>query len=274
MIYLVNTTDKISVITSAAASVDVNANYIDATTATGVMIGAGRQNTAIVTATTTDVLPAPGAGTTLRTLKQMTIRNKDATLACDVTVQYNANGTLCELEKMTLGTGDCLIYIEGIGFFLRTSTAKLEKYLRVVNDVTHATAATFADITGLTVALKSGKTYVVKAHIFHINNATTTGSQFGYNIGAAPTVALFGNHSGITNSVTAGAISLGTSATRDTALTAQSTGSAGITHTILAGYIQPSADGTFALRGTSEVTVASGMIVKAGSFMQVRETDN
>lgn len=273
MIYLTNTTDKLSVISSTAATLDVQANWVDAVISTGAVSNFGRTNTAISSATTTDVVGVPGSST-LRTLKQMTIRNKDATLSCDVTVQYNANGTLTEMEKVTLATGDCLIYIEGIGFFLRTSTAKLNTVLRVVNDVTHATAATFADITGLTVALKSGITYAIEAHLFHINNATTTGSQFGYNIGAAPTVALFGNHSGVTNSVTAAALSIGTQASRDTAITAQTTGSSGITHTMIGGYIQPSADGTFALRATSEVTVASGLIVKAGSWMSVRQTDN
>lgn len=273
MIYLTSTTDKLSVISSAAATLDVQANWIDAVLTTGVMSNAGRTNTAISSATTTDIVAVPGAST-LRTVKQITIRNKDASLACDVTVQYNANGTLTELDKVTLGTQDCFIYIEGIGFFLRSATSKLNKTLRVISDVTFATAATFSDITGLTQALKSGKTYAVMAHLFHINNLSTTGSQFGYNIGAAPTLAVFGNHSGVTNSVTAGAQSIGTATARDTAITAQTTGSATVTHTIVGGYIQPSADGTFALRGASEVTVASGMIVKAGSWLRITETDN
>ena len=273
MIYLTAATDKLKVVSSAAATIDVQANWIDAVLTTGVMSNAGRTNTAIASATTTDIVAAPGAST-LRTVKQITFRNKDASLSGDITLQYDANGTVTDIEKFTLLPAECMIYIEGIGFFLRAATAKLQRNLRVTADTTHATAATFADITGLTCPMLSGHTYIVNAHLFHINNATTTGSQFSYNIGAAPTLALFANHSGVTNSVTAGAQAIGSATARDTAITAQTTGSTGITHTIIGGYIQPSADGTFALRATSEVTVASGLIVKAGSWMRVTETDN
>lgn len=270
MIYLTATTDKLSVITSTAATLDVQANWIDAVLTTGVLSNVGRTNTAISSATTTDVVAAP-ASSTLRTLKQMTVRNKDASLVCDVTVQYNANGTLTEIEKVTLQPGECLIYIEGIGFFLRTATSKLDKVLIMSADSVHATAATFANITGLSCDLLSGVKYVIEAALFHISNATTTGAQFGYNIGAAPTSSYFGNYSGVTNSVTAGAMSLGTATARDTAITAQTTGSANNTVSLIHGFIQPSANGTFALRATSEVTVASALTIRAGSWMSIRQ---
>lgn len=117
MIYLPLTTDVIDVVTGSAATVDVNANFIDAVASTLVPSAAGKQNTAITTATTTAVLSSPGTSTT-RTLKQMTIRNKDAANSTDVTVRFNANGTPFELHKETLLPGYMLIYIEGIGFFL------------------------------------------------------------------------------------------------------------------------------------------------------------
>lgn len=122
MIYLPNTTDKLQLVTSAAATVDVQANYVDAAASTLAASGAGRQNTAISSAATTDVLAAPAASTT-RTAKQITVRNKDASLSCDVTVLYNANGTTFELHKVTLQPGWMLMYIEGIGFFTNTITA-------------------------------------------------------------------------------------------------------------------------------------------------------
>ena len=75
----------------------------------------------------------------------------------------------------------------------------------------------------------------------------------------------------VTGSVTAGVMSTGAAAARDTAATAQTTGSAAITLGILSGFIQPSADGTFAIRATSEVTVASGLIVKKGSWLRIWE---
>lgn len=117
MIYLDATTDKLQLVTGSAATVDVQANFIDASSTTLAPSGGGNQNTAISTATTTDVLAAP-ASSTIRTLKQMTVRNKDASVTTDVTLVYDANGTDTQIHKETLLPGYCLIYIEGIGFFL------------------------------------------------------------------------------------------------------------------------------------------------------------
>lgn len=267
MIYLALTTDKISLITSAAITLDVNVNYIDAATATLVVSGSGKQNTAIATATTTDILAAPGASTT-RTLKQMTARNKHATLAGDVTIQFNANATLYELHKVTLLAGETLEYIEGVGFFTLKPAAGLDRTFRVSSDVINATTS-FADITGLTCPLLSGVHYNFLAHLFHINNATTTGSQFAVNIGAAPTNLLVSTVDTVTASVTASAHSAGSVTARDTAVTAQTTGSIAVVTAIISGWIQPSADGTFAMRCASEVAVAAGITVKAGSWLEV-----
>lgn len=269
MIYLTATTDKLQLVTSAAATVDVVALYVEAVTSGLTGQNPGRQLTAITTATTTDILGAPGASNT-RTLKQVTVRNKDATNQVDVTLLYNANGTTYELYKVTLLPGEAFIYIEGVGFFPLKPAPVLDKVLVANADVVNASAA-WVDITGLTVPLLNGKRYVVQAGLFHISNATTTGAQFGYNIGAAPTLAQFGNYSGVTNSATAGVMSLGTATARDTAITVQTTGSANITLTLIAGMIQPSADGTFALRCFSEIAVAAGLTVKAGSYLIVRQ---
>jgi hypothetical protein len=56
MLLLASTTDKIQVITSAAGQVDVHASWVDLS---GTTITAGRTNTRISTATTTDVVGAP-----------------------------------------------------------------------------------------------------------------------------------------------------------------------------------------------------------------------
>lgn len=122
MIYLTATTDKFEVVSSAAALLDVNANYIDAATSGLTPPSAGRKNTAFTTATTQDVVVAPGASTT-RTLKQMTIRNKDSAVTTDVTFRLNENGTAFEIHKVTLLPGECLQYIEGVGFFELTNAS-------------------------------------------------------------------------------------------------------------------------------------------------------
>src|SRR5690348_16273582 len=135
MIYLAATTDKFQVVTSAAATVDVNCNWIDAATSTLVVSGSGNQNAAITTATTTDILAAPAASTT-RTLKQMSIRNKDSTNQTDVTFQLNANGTIFEIHRQTILPGDMLMYIDGIGFFTNHPAVNTNQTLTAIEPVT------------------------------------------------------------------------------------------------------------------------------------------
>jgi hypothetical protein len=119
VILLASTTDKLQLITSTTCTLDVHCSYIDLDGTSFTVDGAGRQNTAIVTGATTDVLAAPAAAT-YRNLKQMTARNKGAG-AVDVTVQFNQNATLYELHKVTLNPGETLIYVEGKPFDILTS---------------------------------------------------------------------------------------------------------------------------------------------------------
>jgi hypothetical protein len=115
MIYFTATTDTLDIVTSSAAQVDVQANYIDAASSTLIPSGAGRQNTTISSATSTTILSAPGASTT-RTLKQLTVRNLSTTTANTVTIEYDQNATFFEIYATTLQPGEELIYIEGLGF--------------------------------------------------------------------------------------------------------------------------------------------------------------
>lgn len=262
------TTDKFSLITSSTSALDVVAAFIDRDQTTGVVGAASKQLTAITTATTTDIVAAPAA-TTTRNVLTIIIRNKGAA-SNDVTLQFNANGTLYEIVKVTLLAGQTLEYIDGRGIVVITDTDDLEVTIATTADSTHATAATFADITGLTYPMKNGKTYSVLAHLFHHNNASTTGSQFAFNIGAAPTHAQFATIGTVTPSPTAAALCAGSTGTRDVAISVDTTGSTTVRLSIIAGSIVPSADGTFAMRATSEVTVASGLVVDRGSWMRIR----
>lgn len=276
MLLLPNTTDKIQVVTNAATNVDVHASYADATQATPPVVNAfNRQNTAITTATTTDVVASPGASTT-RNIKTLHVRNKSTTTPNDVTVLYNANATTYELFKATLKPGDHLEYIEGVGFFVvSTGSTKLDTKLRVANDVVFATAASFADITGLTCNVYNGKHYCFEAYLFHVANATTTGAQFGIN-GPTMTSMRISEVDVILGSVTAATMgsNVGDVTARDTASIVETTGAATVVVAQLYGWINPSADGVFAIRGTSEVSVAAGLTIKAGSWCRIFETDN
>lgn len=269
MLLLRVSTDTVQLITSATGDIDVVASYVDRDTTTFVTGLAESQYTNIVTATTTPIVATAPAGK-VRNVKALNIRNV-ATTSMDVTVLVDVSAVTYELYKVTLLGGQTLQYVEGAGFVVVATTALLNRTMLLNADSVHATAATFANIGNLNVPLISGKFYNFLANLYHISNATTTGAQFAYNIGAAPTIAIISTIDTVTASVTASVHSAGTVTARDTAVTAQTTGSAAITMAIISGMIQPSADGTFAMRATSEVTVANGLTVKAGSWLHMWE---
>lgn len=270
MLNLLNSaTDKLQLITGVAGNIDVLASWADLN---GTTVTPDRKPTAITTATTTDIVPTPGASTT-RNVRTIFIRNKDASASVPVTVVFDNNGTDYELHKVTLAPGEMLEYIEGVGFFTVKNTAKFNEYRYVTSNSVHATAATFAGITGLSFSVLSGRTYALEGALFHISNATTTGAQFAIG-GVTMTAMVLGAISTVTNSATAATMSTGVATAVDTAVVVQTTGAAANATTLIQGWFQPSASGTLLVKATSEVTVANGLTVLKGSWCQVRETDN
>ena len=81
---LTTITDIVRVVTSAAGTISVQADWADQTTTT---FTPGRTNTAITTATTTTLVAAPAASTQ-RQVKNMTIVNTDALVTNTITVQF------------------------------------------------------------------------------------------------------------------------------------------------------------------------------------------
>jgi len=114
---LVDTNDKLDLVTSAAADVDVVVAYADWDQSLGKPTASspGKQLTTITTATTTDVCAAPGASTT-RNVKNITIRNTHASTTTDITVRMNDNATIYELVKMTMLAGEVVVCREGVWF--------------------------------------------------------------------------------------------------------------------------------------------------------------
>lgn len=263
-------TDKIQLVTSAAVTVDVHATYMDLLSGA---VTPGRQNTAVTTATTTDIVAAPAAST-YRNVVELLVRNKHASTSVDVTVVHDLSATDAELFKVTLLAGQTLEYKEGVGFFVPTSTAKLFKSLIATADVVNATTS-FADITGLTTPVEAGKHYNFIASIFHIENAATTGARFAIN-GPAMTAMRVGGVGTFAGSLTAATAhaALADVAALDTAIHGVTTSSAATPQVVVAnitGWINPSAAGTFAVRSQSEIAVAAGVTVKAGSWCQIWE---
>lgn len=273
MLILTNpgTADKVQLVTSAAVTIDVHASFVDHTTATDNVV-ASRQNTATTTATTTDIVAGPASGD-VRNVKTINIRNKHATTACDVTVVLDIAGTDYELVKVTLTAGQVLQYVEGVGWYVLASAPKLFRILRVTADYVNATTS-FSDITGLTCPVESGKQYGFLSHFFHFANATTSGPRFAIG-GVAMTAMRIGAIITESGGVAAAVMNsnVGDVTAIDTAVAATTDSTTTMVHSIMSGWFNPSAAGTFAIRGASEVAVAAGLTIKQGSWAHVWEFD-
>lgn len=273
MFVLKGTTEKIRATLSAARTVDVHASYNDLIS--GVQT-AGSQETALTTTTVTDIVNVGANASDRRNVKFINIRNKD-TNPVDVLVTKDVSGTVTELVKMTLRAGEVLQWTEFFGWFVVSNPNKLDVKLRVAADVTFATTS-FADITGLTYPVESGKQYAFEAYVFHIENASTTGFRLGIN-GPSMTAMRINGFTVFAGSITAATFAAATAdvAALDTSVLGVTTSSAATPQVAIAhmsGWFNPSAAGTFAVRAQSEVAVAAGVTVKQGSWCRLFETDN
>jgi len=117
-VLLTATTDKLSLITSnGTCDINVVVVYTERNQSTGDVGATGSQETKITTATTTDILGAPGA-TTDRKVESISIRNgpSASSVSNDVTLQFNANGTLYEWHAARLRVTERLEWTLESGF--------------------------------------------------------------------------------------------------------------------------------------------------------------
>lgn len=110
MLLLTSTSDKIQVITGAAgASVDVHSSFVDNNAGT---ITPGRTNVVgIATATTTDIVAAPGSGVQ-RNVKAIYVTNTHASVSTQVTVVHTDGTNVSDLMGVTLLPGENLVFDE------------------------------------------------------------------------------------------------------------------------------------------------------------------
>lgn len=153
---LPTTSDVVRVVTSAAVSVDVCADWMDYATST---VTPGMTLTNISTATTTTIIAAPGASTQ-RNVKAVTLRNKDASLSTDVTVQRYNGTTAYEAIKITLAAGDLLEFAEGVGWFKVPNPVNAPPANYTTADQTISAAST-AYVTGSDIHNLSGRAWKV-----------------------------------------------------------------------------------------------------------------
>lgn len=275
MILLTSTSDKIRLTTSGAVTTDVHASSVDYN---GTTVTPGRQNTAITTATTTDVVGSPGTSTQ-RNVKSLHIRNKHATTSQTVTVIHTDGTTACELVSVTLPAGYTLAFDEGAGFRVLDSYGRVQgntsaigtaavnafNFVVLSGDVVNnnATPNTMQDVTALSFAVVAGETYYFEFVIPYTSAATTTGSRWSINGPGSPT--LLNYRSEYTLAATTTTINSATAYDIPAASNATSL-TAGNVATIW-GVIKPSGNGTVIARFASEIA-NSAITAKAGAFLR------
>jgi hypothetical protein len=154
---LAGTTDLLRVITGQTSTIDVHASWLD--NAAG-SITPSRTNTATIsTATTTTVVGSPAASTQ-RNVKGLTIRNRHATVACDITVVHTDGTNALELIKCTLAAGESLHYFEGIGFSVYATNGALKQGFDPNN-----VAFTGGTINGVDITPKAGTATLAGFHM-------------------------------------------------------------------------------------------------------------
>lgn len=186
MLLLVSTSDKIEVVTTTTANLDVHASFMDApipiTSSSNTT--PGNQNTTISTATTTEVVSEPSSSV-VRNVRKLVVRNRHASASNDVTVRHVNASLTVEIIKVRLASGDQLIYEEGLGWIysaakLTTSTASELSVVRLASDLSNSTT-TAAEVTGLQATLGAAGTYVYQYDIIYQAAVTTTGVKFSVN---------------------------------------------------------------------------------------------
>ena len=101
---ILESTDAIEIVTTSTAGIDYTASWSDITSTTTV---GGKSAGAISSATTTTAIAAPAAST-VRVIKELTLRNTSTTTSNTVTIQRDVSATNLTMYKRTLGPGESL----------------------------------------------------------------------------------------------------------------------------------------------------------------------
>lgn len=282
MLILASTSDLLRVITSAAINTDVHASWVDMNQGNTDRPTPGRTNTPITSATTTTVVGSPASASIYRTVKVLTVRNRHASTSQDITIVHTDGTNAMELIKVTLLAGDCLHYHEAAGFWVTDSQGRTKQntsnngsgaavnalnLVVLAADVTNnnASANTIADVTGLSFSVTSGEQYYFEFRIQYTAAATTTGSRWSVNGPGSPTYLRYKSEYSLTT--TTNTVNEGASAYDIPAASNATSAATGSNFAWIAGFIQPSANGTVIARFASEVS-SSAIVAKQGSILK------
>jgi len=281
MIKLSATTDKLQAVLGGAVTANqlqCVACWSDISSTTLAVTDFGR--TLIITNSTTDVdIVGSPAADTRRLIDFISIYNND-TVNATVTLKIDANGTESILQKVTLATGETLIYSDKNGFYVQDSSGRIKQAyfqnsgIPVVNSLNmvvmtadvvnnNATLNTIANVTGLSFDVVAGQTYWFEFVIPYTSAATTTGSRWSITGPAAPT--MLNMRSEYTLAATTTTVNTITAYDMPAASNASSL-TAGNVATMW-GVITPSQNGTVQARFASEIA-NSAITAKAGATLR------
>lgn len=231
-------------------------------------------------ATPVDIVGSPGVGMS-RTVEYITLYNADV-INQNVTIRYNANGTLLPLFVCTLAPGEKVEYNKVDGFKAFSNAGSIKNIVIQGNnpissllssavlglDVTNsnAVANTMADVTGLSFPVANNGKYYFKFIIQYTAAATTTGSRWGIN---APTgtIRITSRYSLTTTTET---LNYGVAATDNPAASNASSAATNSNIAIIEGFFESNANGNVIARFASEVA-GSAIVAKAGSVVYYQQ---
>lgn len=137
--------------------------------------------------------------------------------------------------------------------------------LHVSSDVSSTDATNWADITGLTMSVNSGETYMFACFLTYTTAATTTAIHLSVNGPASPTALDYA----VDASTSSTARHNSAQTTYDTVTNSGTGGGATRLPVQINGTITPSANGTLAFRLKSEVG-SSAVTIKRGSYCTIQ----
>lgn len=277
MLLLTSTSDKIQLVTSSTSALEVHATYVDNNAGA---ITPDRDNTEIVTATTTDVVGSPASGVQ-RNLQTLLVRNAGGTTNT-VTVRHTDGTTAVDVFSVALGAGESIQYLDGVGFQVIAATGAVKTSQNqganaassdfsaavLAADVTNnnGTANTLADVTGLSFPVLAGHKYFFRFIIQYTAAATTTGSRWSIS-GPGGTMRYRSSYSLTTTTET---VNSGLTA-HDVPAASNATSAATAGNVaVIEGFYEASAGGSVIARFASEVA-SSAIVAKAGSVVYYQQ---
>lgn len=237
----------------------------------------GRNATVSNNITDVDLVGSPGAST-YREVDNIIIYNSD-TVNATVTIKFDISGTETTLQKVTLATGETLIYSAKKGFYTLDANGRIKNsyyqnsgiptvntmnVVVMTGDVINNNAVlnTIANVTGLSFDVVAGQTYWFEFVIPYTSAATATGSRWAINGPALTSLSMRSEYPLTATTTTVNAVSA-----YDIPAASNATSLAAGNVATMWGIITPSANGTVIARFASEIA-NSAITAKAGATLR------